>query len=67
MVMDQEKDTQALLKDIILDRSKALREEEKAKQEVQANVLSNAAQSKRAAANMMSLAMEAFRTPGSPI
>jgi len=63
MVNDQEKDTQALLKDMILDRSKAIRKEEEMREQTQADLGKYAADSKKAAANMMTLAMDAFATP----
>jgi PAB1-binding protein PBP1 len=63
MVNDQEKDNQALLKDMILDRSKAIRKEEEMREQTQADLGKYAADSKKAAANMMTLAMDAFATP----
>ena len=63
MVNDQEKDTQALLKDMILDRSKAVRKEEEMREQTQADLGKYAANSKKAAADMMTLAMDAFATP----
>jgi muramidase (phage lysozyme) len=63
MVNDQEKDTQALLKDMILDRSKAIRKEEEMREQTQADLGKYAADSKKAAANMLTLAMDAFATP----
>jgi len=63
MVNDQEKDTQALLKDMILDRSKAIRKEEEMREQTQADLGKYAADSKKAAANMLTLAMDTFATP----